>query len=1029
MWPLLRVHFTRLLFQWVLICPFYFVQAQDIAFRVTGYDESEGLASKYVRCMIQDRKGMLWFGTIEGLSSFDGYRFKMFSRKSGDSNSLSSNYVTALAEGQDGLIWIGYQQGGVTSYDPASGRFRNYALVDKNNKRFPTHEIRMVHVDMDNDVWISIYREGFMRLDKKTGQCVKYSLLPADTPLDSRRRLYDYATGISEVKKGRFWVATADGLYHFDKKTAKLRSVPFPIPPQNFIRSDLFTSIHYDRDTIWLGSWSGGISYYHPRSGKWGNFKHEPGIISGTTNIINGMVAKGRDTLWIAAATQGGFGYFLKSKGTFHFYNNMPGLPAGNCFGLWKDRSGNFWLNHEKGLYKVQIDKKKFSFHKTPVTRSDNGELYIISKIFENERFLIEGTMFADGIHVYDKQKGTKKTLAFDFDLDEKVMIVNDIIEDSKGVIWIATRDYIYQLDQDKTALRKPAQPPLFSAIENTSNFFHRLCEDKEGNIWITSRRNGVFVYERKSGTYRHYATFEKGESHIPESNIKAISMDYKGNVWIGGINGYLAYFGALTHRFTRISAKTLGEAAGNHIHALITDRDGTIWAGTNAGLLSFEIENNVPVRTCMLTAENGLRGDIVYDLCDDGYGKIWCVTSSLLCVVKPENHTITSFGASDGIQYSDTEQRIMRSGDHTMRFSLARGYYEFDPAFLKLKRPPVPVLLTSLKVNDQEKYYENQLRRDGKINLRPDENRLSFEFAALDLNQPEKQHYAYMLEGLDETWVNCGGRRYASYTNLPGGDYIFKIRASSVDEDWKDAAVILPVHIETVFYKKFWFRISIFLLACCLIYLFIKYRVRQEQKMYALESRANSLEKEKAMVMYDSLKQQLNPHFLFNSLTSLSSLIRVDQLKAGEFLESLSNTYRYILKNRDSELVSLASELQFTQIYIRLQKTRFDNGLEVNIDVDQEHTHWKIAPVTLQNLIENAIKHNKISGTSPLVIDIYTENDKLVVRNNLQRKNFVETSNRKGLTNLSSLYQYLTDQTIEIIENEKFFIVKIPLI
>jgi LytS/YehU family sensor histidine kinase len=217
--------------------------------------------------------------------------------------------------------------------------------------------------------------------------------------------------------------------------------------------------------------------------------------------------------------------------------------------------------------------------------------------------------------------------------------------------------------------------------------------------------------------------------------------------------------------------------------------------------------------------------------------------------------------------------------------------------------------------------------------------------------------------------------------------------------------------------------------LAGCVIYLFIKYRVRQEQKMYALESRANSLEKEKAMVMYDSLKQQLNPHFLFNSLTSLSSLIRVDQSRAGEFLESLSNTYRYILKNRDSELVSLASELQFTQIYIRLQKTRFEHGLEVNIDVDQEHTHWKIAPVTLQNLIENAIKHNKISGTSPLVIDIFTENDKLVVRNNLQRKNFVETSNRKGLTNLSSLYQYLTDQTIEIIENEKFFIVKIPLI
>ena len=223
--------------------------------------------------------------------------------------------------------------------------------------------------------------------------------------------------------------------------------------------------------------------------------------------------------------------------------------------------------------------------------------------------------------------------------------------------------------------------------------------------------------------------------------------------------------------------------------------------------------------------------------------------------------------------------------------------------------------------------------------------------------------------------------------------------------------------------------RLMALLVAGLVVSLIFRYRIRQEQRIYSLESRANSLEKEKAMVMYDSLKQQLNPHFLFNSLTSLSSLIRLDQIRAGEFLESLSSTYRYILKNRDSELVSLASEVHFTQTYVKLQKTRFEEGLIVNIDIDPEYAHWKIAPVTLQNLIENAIKHNKISNNKPLTIHIFTENDNLVVRNNLQRKTFVETSNRKGLTNLSSLYQYLTDRTIEIIENENFFIVKIPLI
>ena len=343
--------------------------------------------------------------------------------------------------------------------------------------------------------------------------------------------------------------------------------------------------------------------------------------------------------------------------------------------------------------------------------------------------------------------------------------------------------------------------------------------------------------------------------------------------------------------------------------------------------------------------------------------------------------------------------------------------------------RKPVPVLITSLKVNDQERYYEPQIHQHGKINLSAGEDRLSFEFAAVDLGQPEKQHYAYMLEGMDERWVNCGSRRYASYTNLPGGDYVFKIRASSIDADWDEPTVTLPVHIDTVFYKQWWFRLCIVFLFIGIVYLIFRYRISQEQKIYALESRANSLEKEKAMVMYDSLKQQLNPHFLFNSLTSLSSLIRIDQKKAGEFLEGLSSTYRYILKNRDSELVPLMSEIQFTETYIKLQTTRFEEGLQVNVSIDPEYAHWKIAPVTLQNLIENAIKHNKITNDKPLVIDIFTEDDKLIVRNNLQRKNFVETSNRKGLGNICSLYQYLTDRTIEIIENENFFIVKIPLI
>jgi len=202
-----------------------------------------------------------------------------------------------------------------------------------------------------------------------------------------------------------------------------------------------------------------------------------------------------------------------------------------------------------------------------------------------------------------------------------------------------------------------------------------------------------------------------------------------------------------------------------------------------------------------------------------------------------------------------------------------------------------------------------------------------------------------------------------------------------------------------------------------------------QKEKLMMLESKAQLLEKEKVMVMYESLKQQLNPHFLFNSLTSLSGLIETDQQVAGNFLEQMSGIYRYILKNGDNETVFLKDEIEFVQLYINLQQTRFKKGLQVNINVPEEYMHYKIAPVTLQNLIENAIKHNIIDSSSPLVIDIFIEGDFLVVKNNLQKKKVVETSNKKGLEQFVSLYKYLSRLPVEITETTKNFQIKIPLI
>ena len=298
----------------------------------------------------------------------------------------------------------------------------------------------------------------------------------------------------------------------------------------------------------------------------------------------------------------------------------------------------------------------------------------------------------------------------------------------------------------------------------------------------------------------------------------------------------------------------------------------------------------------------------------------------------------------------------------------------------------------------------------------------------ALNYGNPAETWYAHQLEPFDKEWVYSKDRT-VNYTNVPGGEYTFRYKTSVDINNWDTPEKTILIHLATVFYKTWWFRVLIVLLVAAVLFSLYKYRLAQKEKVYNLQSKANSLEKEKVLVMYESLKQQLNPHFLFNSLTSLSGLISSNPANAKQFLDRMSKIYRYILKSRDNETVPLTEEIKLAETYTQLQQTRFKEGLQVTINIPEEYLHRKIAPVTIQNLIENAIKHNIIDTDKPLLVNIFTENDQLVIQNNLQKKKFVETSNRQGLANLKSLYHYLSGKPVVITEDNNYFTVKIPLI
>jgi hypothetical protein len=312
------------------------------------------------------------------------------------------------------------------------------------------------------------------------------------------------------------------------------------------------------------------------------------------------------------------------------------------------------------------------------------------------------------------------------------------------------------------------------------------------------------------------------------------------------------------------------------------------------------------------------------------------------------------------------------------------------------------------------------------KIGLNATQSNFSINYSVLTPYQEQYKYY-YMLEGYDENWVAADSKTTANYTKIPGGDYEFKVKTVVNNKSIEGKSLIIEV--DTFFYKTQWFLFLILLLISGLGYAFYRYNIQKTAELHHLQIQTARLQKDKTEIQYQNLINHLNPHFLFNSLTSLNSLITIDPKQASKFLKRLSLIYRYILQSKEKELVSLEEEIAFVQNYIDLQKSRFEEGLQISIQIPDTYAVLRIVPVTIQNLLENAIKHNVIEDESPLMIFIYGEDDYLIVENNLQKKHYVETSNKQGLTSLQTLYYYLSNRKLEIIETAEKFIVKIPLL
>jgi ligand-binding sensor domain-containing protein len=983
-----------------------------ISFQKLGVEQ--GLHDGTVRCVGQDRFGYIWIGTVGALNRFDGKNVVKFTNIPGDSTSSYGSQPRCIHSDKKGRLWIGFETG-LMEYDLAKGVFKRVQQV----KGFFIGKI----ISVSDSILFLATRRGLIRYNTYTGDTLYYgqSDLPKHAPLKG-------FSANDLVRKGdRLYVATTGGLVILSLKNDEAIQVPV----EGIGNLGIYTIGVDKQDNVWMGTHQQlKLIKLHAGFRKQESFDRflTSDIFTQPLNIM-GILVDSKDRKWVVTAIDGLLQYdeqrniFIK-----HLHDrNIPSSPSGNNYrSIFQDDRGIIWLGCDfQGINFFEPDKFLFkTLHAFP-DRLDERARGVARAVTEDK----QGNIWMgnhDGVSRYNPFTG--QYTFWRNDVGKPPVIYNNVVRaiycDNENNIWIGTASGVNRFNP------QTGQMEFIPATDLPFAFYNSITADRSGNIWFCNNSGSSMQWysttEKRFYDISEHPVLKKYAGITPTSYVLE---DSRSRIWISlsrlGVLMYDKKNGKVKHYLASDTARS--SIIGNQVVDIKEAKDGMVWISTFNGISGIDVERDTILSFSRL---NGLPGNWVASLMVDDLNRVWAGVNGGLTMISANRKNITRFTMNDGLpSIGFSEHAGVQLGNGDFVFPSYNGYIRFNPLDYREERKRIRFYLESYSVFDKTYYPLKGGNPENKIELRANENFFTFNLSALNYINPDQTWFAYKLDGFEKEWHFTQDPK-AVYTNVPGGDYTFLFKAAKGNDHWE---YLVPkrveVSLQTHFYKSAWFWSIIGLLFAGSLFAWLRSRSLQQGQMFLLESKAQLLEKEKAMVMYESLKQQLNPHFLFNSLTSLSGLIETDQQVAGEFLDQMSGIYRYILRNSSNETVSLKDEIEFVQMYITLQKTRFGNGLQVNINVSEDFGHFKIAPVTLQNLIENAIKHNIIDKSSPLVIDIFTEHDYLVVRNNLQKKGVVETSNKTGLAQFVSLYKYLSGKPVVIEETEREFVVKVPLV
>lgn len=953
-----------------------------------------------ITAILHDTRGFLWFADEQGLHRYDGRSFVWY-RINSDRTS-TDNTLVALCQDSSGTLWLANTHS-LYRFDRRQEQILLHSYTSSSSSRIIT-----IIADSAGSVWV--IRENAIE-HIASGKRFPHSHSHITAAIMSMHRM--------------IWLGTDSGVEVFNPQNGQITAHTLPPatrasrPRNTQPREEVRALVELtDAATILVGTRSGmlvSIKYHQ-----------KPKLVLHGKHLILGLHCERSGQIWCATAGGG-----LLSLHTSELHAPQPrfhSVGSGRFFtSIAEDRQGILWLGSTDGsIYKLDRSVRKFLPFKPDISKilGKNATFLTLALWEDSRRNIWLGT--EHGLLRYTPHTGAWKL--FQHTKHDKTSLssntVSCIYEDRFGTLWIGTTaGGLHSFNPATEKFHAFRHNPKDSTSISSDNI-SCIYEDRRGRLWIGTWINGLNLFDRATQTCTHYRSTPENISTLSSNSISIIAEDCvvgDGTLWVGtyedGLNAFHPTIQAFTrHHHNPSNPRTL---SSNAVSGICELPDGTLWITTDVGLDKFDRRTQTFTR---YTVEHGLPREPISAVVGDSQGNLWIMGATTITKFTPRTEQAHTYDISDGLgtilpnnelepeQFSS--RAYCRGRDGSIYFGISGGFVRFHPDSVRDNPHVPPIVLTALKKFNVPVALPISITETDVVELSYTDTFISLEFAALTFSAPEKNRYRYKLEGFDTTWIDAGTRNEAVYTNLSGGEYTFRVIACNNDGVWNTAGCTLTIIVHPPFWQTRWFYALSIVLVVSGAWGGFRWRVRRlrarneelqrlvdertkqlrtslhdlEEQKHRTEEHAREVERLNAVLnahnadlaeqtrkaQLEMLRYQLNPHFLFNALISISDLVQEDSNLAVKMLHTLMEYLRYALQPSGLPIVPLAEEIHAVQSYLAIEKIRFEDRLIVTIDIQPEAHNFYVPSFMLQPLVENAIKYGMRTSPMPLKIDIH---------------------------------------------------------